>query len=102
MRKKKIPKSQSKKIPQITLKPPIHHDQPLDPITTDPLAQRTKERAAEQQPATAMRKACHTQTLRRKARRTPSRHTPHGHGRTLDPVCSLSLSVAFEILCVNR
>ena len=32
---------------QITLKPPIHHDQPLDLVTTGPPAQRTEGGAAE-------------------------------------------------------
>jgi hypothetical protein len=32
---------------QITLKPPVHHDQPLDLVTTGPPAQRTEGGAAE-------------------------------------------------------
>ncbi len=47
---------------QIILKPPVHHDQPLDLVTTGPPAQRTEGGAVEQQLATTTRKARHTQT----------------------------------------
>ena len=60
VRKKKSLNHNSEKS-QITLKPLVHHDQPLDPVTTGPPAQRTEGGVAEQQLATATRKARCTQ-----------------------------------------
>jgi hypothetical protein len=89
------------------LKPPVHHDQPLDPVTIGPPAQRTEGGAAEQQLAFAMRKARRTQTHGGTQTGGISHGTRTPHSRT--PVfLSLSLSLSqmlflkFEwLVCFN-